>query len=72
MRHVCTHQILDTDTLILSLTWYPRLETRHLPLLTVTTSKGGVYLVRFTSWDFSAYEVLNEKVAIVQHKLMDE
>jgi len=72
MRHISTHQILDTDTLILSLTWYPKLETRHLPLLIVTTSKGGAHLVRFTSWDFSAYEFMNENAAIVQHKLMDE
>jgi hypothetical protein len=38
----------------------------------VTASNGGVYLVRFTGWDFSAYEVVNEKEPIEQHKLMDE
>lgn len=72
MRHISTQQILEEDKLTLSLAWYPELEKPDLPLLVVTASNGGVYLIRFTDWTFSACEVLNEKEPIAQHKLMDE
>jgi hypothetical protein len=72
MRHIITHQILSENTLILSLAWYPKLKASHLPLLLITTSKGGVYLIRFTSWQFTAYEVLNQNQPIVGHELMNE
>jgi hypothetical protein len=72
IRHISTHQILAEDVLILSLAWYPKLETSRLPLLLITTSKGGIHLIRFASWEFTAYEVLNQNELIVEHELMNE
>ncbi|KAI1007722.1 hypothetical protein K3495_g507 [Podosphaera aphanis] len=71
MRHVATFQVLPENILILSLAWYPYQQslvedTGRTPIISLTASNGGVFIVRLSS-DFTSYNILNDGVPLIQH-----
>ncbi|KAF4630210.1 hypothetical protein G7Y89_g7932 [Cudoniella acicularis] len=67
MRLLSSCQLFPPEILVLSFTWYPDCKRPMLPVLAVTASSGGLYLVRFEDWTFFKYTVMNDSAPIYQH-----
>ncbi|RDL33827.1 uncharacterized protein BP5553_08195 [Venustampulla echinocandica] len=68
IRHIKMHQVFATNVLVLSFIWLSYSTTADAPpLLAATTSAGEIYMISFSDWDFTGFQILNDELPINTH-----
>lgn len=67
-KHIKTHQVFPTKILVLSFIWLSYSTTIDSPpLLAATNSAGEIYIISFSDWDFTDFQILNDELPINTH-----